>query len=677
MEARFNIKCLYLKLIRREQVTNTFSLFLNPPPPLESTISLSSSPAFLSFHPNSVLFGLSGAAPSLAGCGGASDSTCFLFLPMRLTELINLNPGALFCATTGKGLHFTDSELLITTTWALGFCSGIYSMEQEEGNFNVPVIWRGKKFMVTINSGAFLKEFGDKVQTLTDVKADTLKLIIPQSFGKTSQLLEPFSAEHSYLRMQDTAILKAKSIRMMGILKDELDEVLRSAKENQRILGFEEEEKRMKMRRSYGLFSSLKLPEGPYIFCGFQTLELPGIQLNPPPSESLKRMHMLAADPGIVAIMNKHKWRVGIMTELAPVGYVGISPKCLLGFNKNQGEEISLRLRTDDLKGFRKYESIKKTLLHELAHMVYSEHDADFYALDKQLNREATTLDWTRSSSHTLSGMTSWAPDNVDAMLESETSAPHKLGGRTADMSACARVASVAAAYHRLAGASSARELQDEPDPDDSILESGNEEALIMSNQREESFHLDHGPNPDECLQDQVMFEPDSAEVTLGRELNNVETNKITHAEPDPDDMMDASGVDINQVESEPNDQELLQRIQDPVVVFCNRLTKAIEVLRAEVNSTDEYLVLQTLYKITRNVLENPNDLRYRRLRKGNSAIQKSIAKYKGAMEVLFLIGFSEEEVVDDTYLVLKRDDPGLLWLAKSFLEESSWSCFV
>jgi len=85
------------------------------------------------------------------------------------------------------------------------------------------------------------------------------------------------------------------------------------------------------------------------------------------------------------------------MTEMAPVGYVGVSPKCILGFNKvsishyntyiiekngqtlvfeniltillfmqNMGEEISLRLRTDDLKGFRKYESIKKTLLHEL-----------------------------------------------------------------------------------------------------------------------------------------------------------------------------------------------------------------------------------------------------------------------------------------------------------------------
>ncbi|KAI3681041.1 hypothetical protein L6452_35823 [Arctium lappa] len=95
-------------------------------------------------------------------------------------------------------------------------------------------------------------------------------------------------------------------------------------------------------------------------------------------------MHTLASDRGIVAVMNKHQWRVGIMTEMAPEGYVGVSPVCILGLNKNKGEEISLRVRTDDLKGFRKYQSIKKTLLHELAHMVFSEHDANFYALDKQ-----------------------------------------------------------------------------------------------------------------------------------------------------------------------------------------------------------------------------------------------------------------------------------------------------
>lgn len=30
----------------------------------------------------------------------------------------------------------------------------------------------------------------------------------------------------------------------------------------------------------------------------------------------------------------QYKWQVGVMSELAPEGYVGVSPKCLLGFNK-------------------------------------------------------------------------------------------------------------------------------------------------------------------------------------------------------------------------------------------------------------------------------------------------------------------------------------------------------
>ncbi len=32
-------------------------------------------------------------------------------------------------------------------------------------------------------------------------------------------------------------------------------------------------------------------------------------------------------------------------------GKVGISPVCILGLNVNKGQEILLRLRTDDLKG--------------------------------------------------------------------------------------------------------------------------------------------------------------------------------------------------------------------------------------------------------------------------------------------------------------------------------------
>lgn len=44
------------------------------------------------------------------------------------------------------------------------------------------------------------------------------------------------------------------------------------------------------------------------------------------------------------------------------------------------------------------------------------------------------------------------------------------------------------------------------------------------------------------------------------------------------------------------------------------------------------------------------------------------------ALEILFLIGFIEDALLDEigkaeTFLVLKRNDPGLLWLAKSTLE--------
>jgi hypothetical protein len=47
----------------------------------------------------------------------------------------------------------------------------------------------------------------------------------------------------------------------------------------------------------------------------------------------------------------------------------------VLGYNVNRGQEISLRLRTDDLRGFRKYLRIRETLVHELAHMVrYNQH---------------------------------------------------------------------------------------------------------------------------------------------------------------------------------------------------------------------------------------------------------------------------------------------------------------
>lgn len=64
---------------------------------------------------------------------------------------------------------------------------------------------------------------------------------------------------------------------MMGVSTNEVEEVLQNAKTNLRIAGFEDEEKRLKQRISHGPSPSLKLPQGPYIFCEFRTLEIPGV----------------------------------------------------------------------------------------------------------------------------------------------------------------------------------------------------------------------------------------------------------------------------------------------------------------------------------------------------------------------------------------------------------------
>ncbi|PIA36911.1 hypothetical protein AQUCO_03200104v1 [Aquilegia coerulea] len=580
-----------------------------------------------------------------------------------------------------------------------------------------------------MNSDATLKEFGHKLQHLTNVKPDTMRLLLPRSSDNTSKLLTPFSDDHSSLSLKESSILEAggKSLRMMGVFEDEIKVVSQNGtKADLRIAGFDEEEKRIRQRMSSRPNSSLKLPQGAYIFCDFRTLHLPGIELNPPASEALKRMHMLAADPGIVAIMNKHRWRVGVMTEMAPVGYVGISPKCLLGLNKNHGEEISLRLRTDDLKGFRKYESIKKTLLHELVSYLFWDQG----------------LDWTRSKGHTLSGLRR-SDHYEEEFFEEMGSRSQKLGGKTTDEMATARATSVAAAHRRIVSSLNNgvkghdakvepdpddidSEMHIEPDPDDSTmnverpqegennpncepdhdggfdsynrlaepdpddslknenLNDGNQPSVVfqephandveMKGSMSESWNfveldpikiqgepysdesnlkkatwecgISVEPDPDDSLVNRAMQYEDSHLVESGEDVSHINkiqkepepddssiekaaigsnvghvphalTGDVLQHEPDPDarieDIMDTSNspYDLTNL----NDEEL-QRIQDPVSVICTRLQKAIEMLKSEVNPAEANLVLQTLFKIIRNVIEHPDEIKYRRLRK-------------------------------------------------------------
>lgn len=123
----------------------------------------------------------------------------------------------------------------------------------------------------------------------------------------------------------------------------------------------------------------------------FQTI-LP-LNYLPGPARSQKFLERLRDDPGIKTSMRKHKFSVGVLTEMNPAEYTTHESRTL-GLNRNRGEVIELRLRTDAYDGYRDYKIIRDTLCHELAHNVFGDHDRNFWDLCKAIEKEVREADW-------------------------------------------------------------------------------------------------------------------------------------------------------------------------------------------------------------------------------------------------------------------------------------------
>lgn len=146
----------------------------------------------------------------------------------------------------------------------------------------------------------------------------------------------------------------------------------------------------------------------------------------PRPERSQALLLRLKEDPGIKAAMKKHKFTVGLLTEMEPLSYTQSTHEGTsrtLGLNRNQGQIIELRLRTDAYDGYRDYKTIRKTLCHELAHNVHGPHDRNFWDLCHQIEREVDAADWKtggqtigETSRYTISGQIEYneEDDHID-----------------------------------------------------------------------------------------------------------------------------------------------------------------------------------------------------------------------------------------------------------------------
>jgi hypothetical protein len=264
--------------------------------------------------------------------------------------------------------------------------SGAAGAEAEAAAPTWSVRFRGHMHVVAARG---LAELQAQLAELTGVAAEHQKLVgrgarvlnlaaLQACAGATLQLLGSSAAE----------VEQAAAGRALPVLDDLDVDYEAVARERERAAKEREHEHRLREAGST-----------PYRFMGVR--ELPQFR----DSAVAKRLlEELASNPGFLAVMRKHNWTVGVLSEMYPDGKVGVDPVCVLGVNINKGQEISLRLRTDDLQGFTKIAMIRETLAHELAHMVHSEHDGDFYQLMRQIQSEVVELDWRQGEGRRLGG---------------------------------------------------------------------------------------------------------------------------------------------------------------------------------------------------------------------------------------------------------------------------------
>ena len=114
--------------------------------------------------------------------------------------------------------------------------------------------------------------------------------------------------------------------------------------------------------------------------------------------------------------MIKHRFSVGVLTEMNPAEHTTHESKTL-GLNRNRGEIIELRLRTDAYDGYRDYKIIRDTLCHELAHNVHGEHDRHFWDLCKAVEGEVRRGDW-KSGGQAVSEEVFYDPQERDGHVD-------------------------------------------------------------------------------------------------------------------------------------------------------------------------------------------------------------------------------------------------------------------
>eukprot|EP00580_Thalassiosira_gravida_P002846 CAMPEP_0201605280 /NCGR_PEP_ID=MMETSP0492-20130828/5152_1 /ASSEMBLY_ACC=CAM_ASM_000837 /TAXON_ID=420259 /ORGANISM="Thalassiosira gravida, Strain GMp14c1" /LENGTH=445 /DNA_ID=CAMNT_0048069495 /DNA_START=265 /DNA_END=1602 /DNA_ORIENTATION=+ len=209
---------------------------------------------------------------------------------------------------------------------------------------------------------------------------------------------------HPAFQPETTKIPKSKTLKVivMGSATTTTIRKLNSLRSDPLTRGFDD----LRLQKSNTKSSVLSTYWGPlhghqseqYKFCRFQECTDASFGSRPGSStphawEARTLLEKLATDPGTVAIFESRELIVGSLGEMDPVDdrlmqQTASEGACLLGYNTNRGMRIDVKLRTDDLSGFRPYAELASTLIHELSHNWCGDHDVLFWTNFGQMRVE-------------------------------------------------------------------------------------------------------------------------------------------------------------------------------------------------------------------------------------------------------------------------------------------------
>lgn len=248
------------------------------------------------------------------------------------------------------------------------------------------VSYRGTTREVVVSETLEVGQFQRMVEEETGIAPDFQKLLVARGGLIKVSKLENGDKTPINAVVKDggkVTVIGTSAQQIQGLREAEVVDAQRKEKLNKRLTNMARYGRRPAISRDI----TQTMAHSKYTFDRVEPLDF-----LPKPEEARAMLLRIKNDAGVQAIMERYKWRVGLLTELDPaLNTTHESRK--LGQNRNKGQVIEIRIRTDDYAGWCDYKEIIKVVCHELAHNEYSEHDRNFWNLCNKLEREVKNLD--------------------------------------------------------------------------------------------------------------------------------------------------------------------------------------------------------------------------------------------------------------------------------------------